>query len=278
MEIRPPNFVWRSDWPGHKCLHGGPRPSDAGPFVPQLGLCLKLIGDQIDALTMALSAGTEGDTALLQMQVEMQTLHLYWMHPARRAMLFPEACLVCFSCAVDAAYDGRFKIARQYLRVGIFLRTLFDDNGQPYADPFPVEAFEASGSDRIREHNLILRRTRTDRGLVLFLNSFISCGCLNELADAWKEEVRAGKCDSCRRQLPKSQLKRCSRCHEAEYCSVACQRAGWHLHRAACKAHMAKPAPISNNAAQAATASTHVNLTTSKPAIEGAGSGTDWPA
>ena len=52
----------------------------------------------------------------------------------------------------------------------------------------------------------------------------------------------ANKCSNCNRQPPAGvELKRCSRCHIAKYCSVECQKKDWDFHRFACTV-MAKSA------------------------------------
>lgn len=43
------------------------------------------------------------------------------------------------------------------------------------------------------------------------------------------------RCASCRLVLSKANLKRCSRCRVATYCSVACQKEEWSEHRKICK-------------------------------------------
>lgn len=40
-------------------------------------------------------------------------------------------------------------------------------------------------------------------------------------------------CDSCRQS--KGQLRKCSVCHSAQYCSVECQKADWKEHKLVCK-------------------------------------------
>ena len=39
------------------------------------------------------------------------------------------------------------------------------------------------------------------------------------------------RCNSCRKVLPRSEVKQCSKCHAGVYCSVNCQRAHWTVHK-----------------------------------------------
>mmetsp|Transcript_27735 Transcript_27735/g.74641 ORF Transcript_27735/g.74641 Transcript_27735/m.74641 type:complete len:260 (-) Transcript_27735:91-870(-) len=170
---------------------------------------------------------------------ELRVLYYFWMHPARRAVLIPDAYKVCFSMAVDASWDKKYKIARDMLRVGSFIKLLFDDNGKPLDDPFPE--FEGRPeppeyAQRNEEHCKLLLRTRTDRGLVLFLDAFHTCGCLRPRAEEMKQLPRMGKCCFCKTQLPITQLKMCSRCRFEQYCSPACQRGSWNTHKRRCRA------------------------------------------
>ena len=43
-------------------------------------------------------------------------------------------------------------------------------------------------------------------------------------------------CNFCRKTLPQSEAKRCSRCHSGWYCSVKCQRNHWTTHKRLCEA------------------------------------------
>lgn len=56
---------------------------------------------------------------------------------------------------------------------------------------------------------------------------------------AQREERRNKKskrvqCDTCHKKLPYTQMKKCSRCRKATYCSVECQRKAWATHKSHC--------------------------------------------
>jgi len=42
------------------------------------------------------------------------------------------------------------------------------------------------------------------------------------------------QCDTCHKKLPYTQMKKCSRCRKATYCSVECQRKAWATHKSHC--------------------------------------------
>ena len=42
-------------------------------------------------------------------------------------------------------------------------------------------------------------------------------------------------CDTCRKALPYTEMKKCSKCRSAIYCSIECQREDWILHKPTCK-------------------------------------------
>lgn len=46
--------------------------------------------------------------------------------------------------------------------------------------------------------------------------------------------ARRVQCDACQRRFPFTKMKKCSRCRNATYCSVDCQRLDWQRHRDVC--------------------------------------------
>ena len=69
---------------------------------------------------------------------------------------------------------------------------------------------------------------------MLYLRANIPCHCLDDDADAAKAQPQTGKCLGCQRQVPKSQLKKCTGCGVAEYCGRECQREDWKAHKTTC--------------------------------------------
>ena len=79
-------------------------------------------------------------------------------------------------------------------------------------------------------------------------------------------------CDACGKTFAVAELKRCSRCRAAAYCSTACQRTAWPRHKDHCRrAPKAAPAPAAPAPAPAAApapapATTTIKRTDFKPA------------
>ena len=49
-----------------------------------------------------------------------------------------------------------------------------------------------------------------------------------------EKKAKKVQCDTCQQKLPYTQMKKCSRCRQATYCSVECQRKAWADHKAHC--------------------------------------------
>jgi len=49
-----------------------------------------------------------------------------------------------------------------------------------------------------------------------------------------EKKAKKVQCDTCQQKLPYTQMKKCSRCRQATYCSVECQRKAWTEHKAHC--------------------------------------------
>jgi uncharacterized CHY-type Zn-finger protein len=51
-----------------------------------------------------------------------------------------------------------------------------------------------------------------------------------------KKKAKLVLCDACKKTLPYTRMKKCSRCRKAVYCSVECQRSAWSTHKVTCHA------------------------------------------
>jgi hypothetical protein len=81
-----------------------------------------------------------------------------------------------------------------------------------------------------------MKKMGTDRGLILFLAKQIPCSCLDEDKKNAKQAPRTGWCSYCNNENLGLELKKCSQCKSAEYCSKECQVADWKgLHKKHCK-------------------------------------------
>ena len=49
-----------------------------------------------------------------------------------------------------------------------------------------------------------------------------------------RSAAAAGACLACDRRMPAEKLKTCSRCRVATYCSAACQKSHWKMHKRSC--------------------------------------------
>ncbi|KAJ1631414.1 hypothetical protein T492DRAFT_839213 [Pavlovales sp. CCMP2436] len=172
----------RRDWQGENCRHGGPSMAVVGALMPHMDEWLRRNAD-------------------LDLEVTRECAE-----PRN-------------NFEVSAAEIAEQAYAEQDSLLRLFLQKLFNDQGQRHPDPFPEVSNQTDWHEkRSQGHGRMLRRIRTDRGFVLYLNSVLSCKFLDELAGAWKEEPKVGKCLGCQRQLPKAQLQCCGRCRSVEFC------------------------------------------------------------
>jgi hypothetical protein len=96
---------------------------------------------------------------------------------------------------------------------------------------------------RYAESQECLHKTRTDRGLKIYLAMQVkdTCTCIAyDAMDALERTPRTGKCQACQQQLPASRLKKCSRCNHVEYCCRECQKSDWKAHKKTCQAVSSK--------------------------------------
>lgn len=50
-----------------------------------------------------------------------------------------------------------------------------------------------------------------------------------------EKKAKRVECDTCHNKFPVTKMKKCSRCRNATYCSVECQRADWERHKTTCQ-------------------------------------------
>ena len=227
--------------PAKDCRHGGPPPSD-----PSVGLLIPaMIGYMQEATTAhnrAVNSARETGVSMLNaaVQAEMNTLFRYWSRPEMASIARPNSFKVAFSCAVDATLDSDFNVARQFVRVGAFLRDFARHGGaQMFTDWTSAAAPSDEVMARYNESQECLHQTRTDRGLKIYLAKQLcgTCTCIaHDAIDAIESTPKTGKCQACQKQLPASQLKTCNRCGCVEYCGRECQKADWKAHKKTCNA------------------------------------------
>ena len=98
-------------------------------------------------------------------------------------------------------------------------------HGNIQNDIYWTKVFELSSAD---EHTL-----------VKFFRRRIPCSCLNEKYKEVKHVTKLGICYNPACLLPdrkteRCKLSQCTRCRQANYCSVECQRADWKSHKKTC--------------------------------------------
>ena len=91
-----------------------------------------------------------------------------------------------------------------------------------------------------------------DHTLVQYYRKRIPCTCLDEKYKEVKSVKKMGFCcnPSCThpgRKVERSMMFCCTRCGEANYCSVECQRADWKRHRKDCGSIVEKKAAFKSN-------------------------------
>ena len=91
-----------------------------------------------------------------------------------------------------------------------------------------------------------------DHTLVSFYRKRIPCSCLDEKYKEVKSVKKMGLCHNLNCNLPLRKVERrkmlcCTRCGEANYCSIECQRADWKEHRVQCEAVVKTKAVFDSN-------------------------------
>jgi hypothetical protein len=95
-------------------------------------------------------------------------------------------------------------------------------------------------------------RFADDRTLVSFYRKRIPCSCLDERYEEVKSVKKMGCCynPNCIHAFGTVERRKmlfCTRCGEANYCSVECQRADWKTHRVRCNKIVEAKAEFSSN-------------------------------
>eukprot|EP00986_Skeletonema_menzelii_P011098 scaffold5615_cov136-Skeletonema_menzelii.AAC.2 len=91
-----------------------------------------------------------------------------------------------------------------------------------------------------------------DHTLVSYYKRRIPCSCLDEKYKEVKSVKKVGLCynDNCiqpGRKVERSKMFSCSRCGDANYCSVECQRADWKRHKEFCDVIAERKAAFKSN-------------------------------
>lgn len=60
------------------------------------------------------------------------------------------------------------------------------------------------------------------------------CDCMKSAKEEAKKMEKLGKCTGCRGFFPKENLRRCSCCNIAQFCTTECHRQNWYEHKTYC--------------------------------------------
>ena len=239
LEASPSCSEERSTLPSHSgpakdCRHGGPPPSSCISFIGALAGSIRTVCAATDGARAQVGRDS-GEIRQALVNVELSALFGYWSRPEMSALITIDSSKAAFSCAVDATIDSEFAIARLFVRTGAFVLDWARHGGaQMHADYTSQEGLSDDVVARYAETTRCLWKTRTDRGVTLYLAAHLPCQCLAGAAGAARLVEEHGKCLTCQRQIPLREIKMCARCGVAEYCGPECQRADWKIHKRTC--------------------------------------------
>ena len=91
-------------------------------------------------------------------------------------------------------------------------------------------------SKAIVESRRMLDDIRCTRDIVRFVDKRNSCDCLKSIYNELKKTTtRQNLCHNCNQMKHHKDIKACSKCNTALYCSRECQLAHWPEHKDGCK-------------------------------------------
>jgi hypothetical protein len=170
-------------------------------------------------------------------QVNVETLQQFWSEPQNAALIDAKMVRFCFSFATATALEGgQGENSHGLAFLGIYLATWFKLGKDTFLGALRGIPVESSHNQTLIDFDESTRKIGTDRGLILFLSKQIPCSCLDEGKKKAKEAPRARRCSYCSSQGLKLELKKCSQCKIAHYCSKRCQAADWRAgHKKECE-------------------------------------------
>jgi hypothetical protein len=173
--------------------------------------------------------GTEHDTAVTRNEdgFKMGITATVQKHPEawhNQASIETIICY-CLSKGTQHVCEGDHNGARLYAALARYLEEVIAVENNIQNDIYWTKVFELCGAD---EHTL-----------VKYFRRRIPCSCLDEKYEEVKNVTKLGLCYNPQCPLPdrktdRSKLMHCTRCRQANYCSIECQRAAWSYHKAFC--------------------------------------------
>ena len=119
-----------------------------------------------------------------------------------------------------------------------------------FEDYMAIYELKTQGSPNVSKTFELL--SADDHTLVSYYRKRIPCSCLDEKYKEVKSMKKMGRCDNpgCSypgRKVDRSKMFCCTRCGDANYCSVECQRANWKGHKEFCGMAAAAKAAFKSN-------------------------------
>jgi hypothetical protein len=205
------------------CRHGKPVVDQDRLSVVQ-GYIERMDKHQVDF------KGAEFDEKNILATFEM--LMQFWSEPKHARHIDADMVRYWFACATEQVLKGNMALSRRFSFLGSYLATWFKLG----KDTFLGMISNIPTNQIMVDFHASIRILGTDRGLVLFLAKQIPCSCLDEDKKNAKQAPKSGRCWYCNREVLRVELKKCSQCKSAVYCSKECQAADWRReHKKKCK-------------------------------------------
>jgi hypothetical protein len=165
-----------------------------------------------------------------QTQVDFQVnyekgVKQFWSEPKHARLIDAETIRACFACATIEALAGNLGLARKFSMLGTILKA-WSKLGNAFVEGLDITT-EGPNLQIMLDFQASMSKMVTDRGFFLYLAKQIPCSCLDEKKRASKQAPRTGRCSYCLSEDLKVELRKCSQCKSAEYCSKKCQVADW---------------------------------------------------
>merc|ERR1711939_779403 len=172
--------------PAASCLHGGPEPAGIMPFFGALMGSMNTVIARTHDVVMRLAAGDEETDRMDVCIAETAAILEYWSNPEFSGTITHDSYKVAFSCATDAVINEDFHFARGFVRTGAFLRQVAKYGQAVVKEDWKNRSghLDSAWTERQAEYTRCLQKTRTDRGLTLYLAAQIPCHCLSDLKAA----------------------------------------------------------------------------------------------